>query len=323
MSITDETNDIEKKQSIQTIQNATSANKSLKHKKTIPLFNGDKSNIAAYRLFKSKFKHYLDYYSIAEDQTHSVLTDAMTNKSALWLAAYTENHPEILKYNYDKLMTILDTEYLNPLVASKYQLQYETMEPIFNESVSDLITRIDNLATQAGKAIRTDKEKKIKLWSLLPFAIQPTLTSGLHSDSMTFEAFATVAGHCKEQSDAAYQNRQKNYPYDKNKQNSINAINKTNKFVMNNNNRPSFQGKRDPCKYCNKPNHPTFLCSTLLHKCLQKDTEAMKFWQEHKLEEQSNKYHEENLLLLQRPMKIQTTKLLCRLLMSIPLLIKR
>jgi hypothetical protein len=48
-----------------------SSGMNLKHKKTIPTFNGDKTNITDYKTFKTKVKQYLDYYNVIPNKTHT------------------------------------------------------------------------------------------------------------------------------------------------------------------------------------------------------------------------------------------------------------
>ncbi|HVX01067.1 MAG TPA: reverse transcriptase domain-containing protein, partial [Candidatus Babeliaceae bacterium] len=267
------------------VNNLTVAAGNKPPKKQLPTFSGDKNNIPAYKLFKSKFKIYLDYYSIKPNQVHSNLMDALQNKAALWFAAYTDSHPDITSNTYDELMTILDTEYLNPLATSKYRLMYETMKADYSETVSELVTRIDTLATQAGKAIRTDQEKKIKLYELLPHYIQPLLIAQLHSDS-TYEEFMTIAAHTKEHSDSMYQKRNKSRNGATSTTHSVSVIHKQKSQQFNNK-----HGDRRACLYCQRNNHPTFLCSLLLGNIRLGKAEAISFWDKNKLEEQLIKYN--------------------------------
>ena len=106
-------------------------------------------------------KQYLDYYNVEDIDTHSVLCDCLTGNSLLWFMSYTEAHTEITDYNFEQLMRILDTEYLNPLATSKYLYEYQQMKAEYNESIPALVTRINNLATQAGIGLRNDQERKI------------------------------------------------------------------------------------------------------------------------------------------------------------------
>lgn len=277
---------------LQSAQSAQLAQKA--HKKPIPLFHGNKNDIAGYKLFKQDFKRYLEFKGIHQSFHHNVLTDALKSKAALWFSAYTESHPNITSYNYEQLMVILDTEYLNPLAASKYQYMYETMTTQFGESVQDLVTRIDNLATQAGKTIRSDQEKKLKLFTLLPSFIQSSLIAQLHDDSIAFEQFYTIASHSKDHNDAHYQKRKQanGHVHSAPQTHIVHNVNKpTNGKQYQQQQQYGKTDNRQPCIYCNRNNHPTFLCSMLLANMQMKQPEAEAFWKKHRLEEQLQKYN--------------------------------
>jgi transposase InsO family protein len=258
------------------------------HKKVFPTFKGDKEDIAAYKLFKQGLERYLEYCSVPENETYIILGDAMQGKAALWLAGYTSNHPEITTYNFTQLMSILDKEYLNPLATSRYQYEYESMTAKYNESISELVTRIDNLATQAERTNRTVKEKKIKLHRLLPEYIQSLVMADLHGNA-TFEEFVTIVGHIKDHKDNIYQKKQKNMNLYNNR-----IVSSSSSITHNNqtsNNRMGSKYNKEKCKWCDRDNHPTFLCNSLLQGLHLNRADAVAFWEKNKLQEQLQQYN--------------------------------
>lgn len=238
----------------------------IRHKKKIPQFDGNKNNIAVYKSWKARLKQYLIYYNVQSNDIHSVLCDCLTDNALLWFMSYTEAHEEIKTYNYDKLITVLDREYLNPLLVSKYLIDYEQMKPMSeNETVKELDTRINNLATQAGKALRTDEEKKLKLFALLPLSLQQTQISTVYNERITYEELLTYVIHTKEIIDATSHRR---------------VIKESHNIAT--------------CDYSKKPNHSTTYCSSLLTALHLKKPDAIKFWEINRLEEKLKSAHTDN-----------------------------
>lgn len=160
-------------------------------------------------------------------------------------------------------MKILDQEYLNPLAASKYLYEYQQMKSVENENIRDLSTRINNLATQAGMPLRSDMDKKNKLFSLLPLYLQETLVTSVHDQKITYEEFITFACHTQEIHDTRFQFR----TYKETAAHKVNNITK------------------EACEFCKKTNHSTIYCSYLLRDLKLKKPDAVKFWEINNMEE--------------------------------------
>jgi hypothetical protein len=149
-----------------------SSSSGLKHKKIPPKFNGKRTNLAEYKTWKQQVQRYLRYYNVKDEDTHNVLCDCLIGEALTWFSSYSDAHPEITSHTYDDLMKILDKEYFDPLSVNKYLYEYQQMKALPNETISELVVRINNLAIQAGITLRDDQEKKNKLYSLLPTIIQ-------------------------------------------------------------------------------------------------------------------------------------------------------
>jgi hypothetical protein len=235
-----------------------------KPKKPLPSFNGDKTNITKYEIFKVKLFQYIQYYDIVD--INSVLCDALTDYGLTWYINYIKAHPDVIDGTYEDFIKILDKEFLNPLSASKYLYQYQQMKQIDGESINELCTRIENLAIQAGLPLRTDEERKFKLYSLLPYWLQESQASNLLDKSTSYQDFVTYIAQTKE-------------IHDRRTQLQRHTI-KTSEYKALTNNINSG------CKFCKKSNHDTAYCSYLLRDIHLKKPDAIKFWNDNKLEEQ-------------------------------------
>ena len=202
-----------------------------KHKKVLPLFNGDGSNIALYNSFKVKFKQYLDYYKISQSQIHSVLSDALTGDASFWFVGYTEEVPEVNGMGYKELMEILDDEYLNPLAQGKYEYDYEQLKPDYNESIEDLSKRIQKAAIRAGIKQRTNRAKKHKLFGLLADWLKQSQVNTLNDDKVSYEQFKTNLTHFREIEINKNNRYKRNWPTS-----SVNVVNNSNDRQQNYNN---------------------------------------------------------------------------------------
>ena len=281
-----------------------------KHKKVLPLFNGDGSNIALYNSFKVKFKQYLDYYKISQSQIHSVLSDALTGDAPFWFVGYTEEVPEVNGMGYKELMEILDDEYLNPLAQGKYEYDYEQLKPDYNESIEDLSKRIQKAAIRAGIKQRTNRAKKHKLFGLLADWLQSQVNT-LNDDKVSYEQFKTNF-HFREieinknnkykRNWRLYQFGQYVYglPDNNNRQTIITIITIIVTIIVdnvqnagNNGNKWNSNGKPS-CDYCKKPNHSTTQCSNLLKDYINKSPLAIKFWTDNKMDEKINRNNQTN-----------------------------
>ena len=276
------------KTSTPVIPTTASVRTAREHKKKPPTFNGNKSNITTYKTFKMKFKQYLDYCNITD--VHSVLSDCLTEDASLWYMTYAEAHPEVEDLIYDELMAILDSEYMNPLAASKYLYEYQQMKPIQNESIRELATRINNLATQAGITLRSDPDKKNKLFHLLPLYLQEANVASLLNENINYESFITYVTQVKEINDTRFQQRKARNPHYNTVQNVTSHENNNNEGVRNINSHntkfKSFKPKANlPCEYCQRTNHGTVFCSRLLRDYTLKQPEAIKFWREKQMDE--------------------------------------
>jgi hypothetical protein len=244
-----------------------------RHKKILPTFNGDSTDIALYHSFKVKFKLYLDYYNVPREQTHSVLSDALIGDASYWFIGYTEEYPEILNLNVDQLMLVLDEEYLNPLAQVKYQYDYEQLKADHNESVEELSRRIQKAAIKAGIKKRTNQAKKHKLFSLLPSWLQSSQVNTLNNDTISYEEFKTNLIHMKELSALELQKKKLNY----------HEVSNVNNVTME---KPSTKAKGfNSCDYCGKANHSAEKCSALLTDLHFDRGNASEFWEEHGMEE--------------------------------------
>ena len=260
-----------------------------KHKKILPTFNGDTTNVAFYNSFKIKFKQYLEYYKVPTELVHSVLSDALTADASFWFIGYTEEVPQVVGMNYEDLMIILDEEFLNPLAQSKYQYDYEQLKPDYNEGIEELSKRIQKAAIKAGLKNRSNQAKKHKLFSLLPNWLQSSQVNTLNNDNCSFEEFKTNLIHFREINHYKNNNTRKTWPSNNinrsehdNRPNRNNG-NNDNHHNNNNNHRQQstanlrWQNDKPTCEYCKKTNHSTNQCSNLMKNYINKDPEALKF----------------------------------------------
>ena len=260
-----------------------------KAKFTIPTFNGSKINIGKYNAYKIKLKQYIEYYNISQNNIHMTICNSLTDDALIWYLAYVEAHPTVATYEYEQVMTILDKEYLNPLSKAKYRFEYEQMKSRPEESIQDLVKRINNLATQAGIILRTPEEKKNKLYSLLPLYLQELQATNLLNPSVDYDEFVSYVTQVKDINDKRFQQRKIKYPHttnniniDNHENNSLNNINHNNHNSRFRSGKNNFSGS---CEYCHRTNHPTVNCCSLFRDRELQKPEALKFWNQNKIKE--------------------------------------
>lgn len=270
-----------------------------KPKMKIPTFNGSKIYLTIYKAYRIKIKQYVNYYNITD--MHPVFCQSLTDQALIWYLAYVEAHPDIIKDDCDKIIEVLDKEYFNPLSKSKYRVDYDTMKAKEGETLTELVTRINNLASQAGLILRSNEDKKNKLYTLLPLHLRAAQCNTLIDPNVTYEEFVTYVVQSKEVHDQLIQQPRSRQIYSGNNINdgynyndytlnnnlaaNINNGNtnynpRNNNYYHNNNYRSRNTKQRNNiiCSYCQKVGHNTISCYHLLQEYQLKKPEAVQFW---------------------------------------------
>jgi hypothetical protein len=288
-----------------------------KPKMKIPTFNGNKINLTIYKAYRIKIKQYVSYYNITD--MHPVFCQSLTDQALTWYLAYVEAHPDIVKDNCDKIIEVLDKEYFNPLSKSKYRVDYDTMKAKEGESIQELATRINNLASQAGLVLRSDEDKKNKLYTLLPLHLRAAQCNTLIDPNVTYEEFVTYVVQSKEVNDLlaqqqhprskhTYTTHNINDTYSDDGYDSYNVTNinngntnhdqRNNNYHRNNNNNNRNKNNKHrnngTCFYCKKIGHNAISCYHLYQEYQLQKPDAVTFWNSHNMNEKLSHINNSN-----------------------------